>query len=118
MIPLAQATATYTSGELAAFLGILSFLLGLIVLGRKVFGHEPPLHREYASRTDAAILKTEIDKVDHERRTSVANMHAKCDGQMSALRGELNAKIEKLEIRIDAVPERTIKLLRETKDLL
>ncbi len=118
MIPLVHSTATYTSGELAAFLGILSFLLGLIVLGRKVFGHEPPLHKEYASRRDAEALIMEIGKVDNERRTSVANMHAKCDGQMHALRGELNAKIEKLETRIDAVPERTIKLLRETKNLL
>lgn len=109
---------TYTAGELGSFLAIATFLLAAVILVRKVFGHEPPLHKEYASRTSTDLLKTEIDKIDNERRTSVANLHNKVDANIAALRAELTEKIEKLEDRIDAVPGRTIALLRETKNLL
>lgn len=115
---IAQVSPSFTAMQLATFMGIVFFIFALVIAARKVFGQDPPLHKEYASRTDAEFLKGEINKVDGERRTSVANLHTKIDTQLAALRAELTGKIEKLEGRIDAVPERTIKLLRETKDLI
>ena len=112
------AQITYTSAELGAVMGVLLLLLTLAIAARKVFGNDPPLHRQYASREDADFLKSEIGKIDTERRTSVANLHLKIDTQLASLRIELNSKIENLEGRIDAVPQRTISLLRETKGLL
>lgn len=115
---LAQASPEYSPPQLGVALGIAFFIFALIIAARKVFGHEPPLHKEYVSKTEAERLKGELDKIDNERRTSVANLHGKIDSQVAGLRAELTAKIEHLETRIDAVPARTISLLRETKDLL
>lgn len=61
---------------------------------------------EFATRKDHDALKAEVEKIDHERRTSVANLHGKID----ALAGRLDG-------RIDEIPGRTIALLSETKQL-
>lgn len=114
----AQHSPTFTAGEVSTLLGIVLFIFTLIIAARKVFSPDPPLHKEYATRMDADFLKSEIGKLDHERRTAVANLHTKVEATNAALRAELTAKIEKLEVRIDAVPARTINLLRETKGLI
>lgn len=103
---LAESSPTFTPGELASFLGIAAFVLTLVVLSRKVFGHDPALHREYVTKHEHAELKLEVEKIDRERRTSVANLHAKIDEQTR----EINS-------RIDEVPRRTIELLNSTKQL-
>lgn len=61
---------------------------------------------QFATQKEHAELKAEVTKLDSERRTSVANLHAKIDGVA-----------QRLDDRIDAIPARTISLLGETKKL-
>ena len=78
----------------------------------------PPLHATYASKAECVLhnarvehLEQKVDAnykdLDAKRSMSVANLHEKFEEQTR----ELNA-------RIDAIPARTISLLRETKNLL
>lgn len=62
---------------------------------------------EFVTQEQHAELKATVAKIDHERRTSVAELHKKIEGAE-----------RRLNERIDAVPDRTIKLLRETKNLI
>lgn len=99
MMTLAEAGASYTPGQLASFLGIAAFLLGLVVLSRKVFGHDPALHKEYASKDEHNALKKEVEKIDSERRVSVANLHAKIDGN-TAITSATGAKVDQMNLQL------------------
>jgi|GEM_PF-5054404 len=76
MMPIAEYTPAFSGGELAVFLGILFFLLATVIAWRKVFGNDPPLHKEYV--TNAAHLKLEQDtkaahaKLEQETRAALA----------------------------------------------
>lgn len=130
MTLLAQYSPSFTPSELAAFLAIASFILGLVVLVRKVFGHQPPLHREYVSRADHDKFREETlaELKRHANRRAEIYDEQKMQGEkISALQaemkaqradlGELKQQIHDTDKRIDAVPMRTIQLLRETQQL-
>lgn len=75
----------------------------------------PPLHQTFATKEAHAELKREIDKLDNERRVSVAKLHdkqeamgtrlarveEKCDGQTRQLH-QLQNSVENLPDRIRA----------------
>lgn len=131
MIPiLAQYAPSFTAGQLAAFVGILFFVFALIIAARKVFGHEPPLHKEYVTKADHdrdfRLLRDDLTKGAGSRK----QMHEKLEAlasEQSALRQEnesqsrdlqdVKREINGLHARIDSVPERTIRLLNETRQL-
>ncbi|MBI3885914.1 MAG: hypothetical protein HY302_09335 [Opitutae bacterium] len=62
---------------------------------------------QFVTREQHVKLEEEIAKIDNERRVSVAGIHSKIDNLA-----------ERLDDRIDNVPERTIALLKNTKGLI
>jgi len=125
---LAEYSPSFTPGELAAFLGILAFLLGLVVLSQKAFGHNPPLHKEYLSKSDfeAFRLETNAEFKRHAGRRAEIYRKQEDHGQtITRLESEserhtkdiAEAKLAIAEVdrRIDEVPQRTIEQLNEAK---
>lgn len=118
-LPLFVAESTYQGvrssaiGELlvqlAAVAVIIMVLWNLVdrVRGGTAQKREVSFSAEVVTLKQHEDLRKQVDKIDHERRTSVAELHKKVE-----------TAIERLNDRIDKVPERTITLLRETKDLI
>ncbi len=115
----------------AAAIGILMLGLGVIIAWRKVFGHEPPLHEAYASKKEHAALIAKMEEELKRERFSRKGLYEKVEKQgadIASLKtetesqsedlGNLKVQIQETQNRIDAVPERTIRLLRETKGLI
>jgi hypothetical protein len=127
---LAESSPSFTAGELAAFLGIAAFLLGLVLLARKVFGHDPALHMQYVAREDHdrfreetlaelkrhASRRAEIYTLQTEHGAAIRSLQVETTKQTADL-SELKAQVKAVDARIDAVPMRTIQLLRETQQL-
>ncbi|MBI5770821.1 MAG: hypothetical protein HZA93_23795 [Verrucomicrobia bacterium] len=67
---------------------------------------EVTLTENFATTHQHQELRAELEKLDRERRTSVAELHKKVE-----------ALSERLDARIDEIPGRTIALLNETKQL-
>jgi hypothetical protein len=90
---LAEASASVPpAAELAAFLGCAAFLLGLVVLLRKVYDEQ---------------------RAQGERISALATASDRQTADLAALQRSL----EETNARIDAVPMRTIQLLRDTQQL-
>lgn len=124
---LAQQSPAFSPIQLYAFLGILAFILMMVLLVRKVFGHEPPLHKEYVSRAEHEALVEKIDADLGRERGARKQMHQEIanlqsgvevvktqNAQQSAALGELRTEQAKIRDRIDEVPQRTINLLRSS----
>ncbi len=77
----------YTPGQLAAFLGIAAFLLGLVLLSRRVFGHEPPLHKEYITRSEVEKIERSLKDDLTEQASARQGMHE----QITVIAGEMQA---------------------------
>ncbi|MBI5768749.1 MAG: hypothetical protein HZA93_13205 [Verrucomicrobia bacterium] len=107
---LAEAAPSFTPGELAAFLGIVAFLLGLYVLGKKAFGHEPPLHKEYAPRTEIEKLEKKIDAgiaKDTSARKGIYGTLDAHSARLAALEADKHTTAEKLGTLDDKIAENT-----------
>lgn len=127
---LAEAAPTFTAAELYTVLGVLFFIGTAIVLARKVFGHEPPLHKEYVTKADhdkhVAETKAELARQTSSRKgiydrldshgLEITAIKKETETQTKDL-GELKRQITDTNQRIDSVPMRTIQLLRETQQL-
>lgn len=133
MTPLLAETtaANFSPAQLGAFLGIVLFILSLIIGFKKAFGHEPPLHKAYASKDDHDKLVAKMEDEFKRERLSRKGLYEKVEEQgrdIASLQTEtekqtedladLKAEMKDTQNRIDLVPERTIKLLRETKGLI
>jgi flagellar biosynthesis/type III secretory pathway M-ring protein FliF/YscJ len=118
-LPLFLAESTYQGVRSSAIGELLVQIAALAVIVMVVWNlvdrmrggasqkREVSFSEEFATKEQHRKLEAAVEKIDHERRTSVAELHKKIEG------------IERrLNERIDAVPERTISLLRETKDLI
>lgn len=95
--------------QFALIIGFLASIVANIVAIRsstRAQKREVTFSEEFATREQHAELKREVDKIDGERRTSVANLHKKIEDVR-----------ESLDKRIDEIPGRTIALLNETKQL-
>lgn len=118
-LPLFVAESTYQGvrssaiGELLVQLAAVAVIVMVIwnlvdrMRGGTAQKREVSFSTELVTQQQHQELKREVAKLDQERRTSVAELHKKIEGA-----------ITRLNERVDAVPERTIKLLRETKDLI
>lgn len=129
MIPLllAQHAPEFTSGQLYAGVGLLLTLLLVVLLWRKVFVPEPPLHKEYVSRADHTALEERLDVELGRERGARKQMHQEIATLQSGVEvvknqnaahslalAELRSEQAKIRDRIDDVPQRTINLLRSS----
>jgi Skp family chaperone for outer membrane proteins len=114
MIIFAEASAspTFTPGELAAWLGIAVFILSAIVLARKVFGHEPALHKEYATRSELQKMERELKDDLTKQAGARKGMHQQIE-QLGRDQAKLEAQNEfqikqltNLDGKIDRLLER------------
>lgn len=107
-------------------LAVLVVLGGAVVLFRKVFGHNPPLHKEYASKTDVEKLETEL-KRHAARRVEIYNEQKAQGEKLARLEtattaqskdiSDLKDAMTDVNKRIDAIPERTVGLLIDAQRL-
>lgn len=77
----------------------------------------PPLHATYATKTEHVELKERVQAVEEKVDENYKQLDGKRSASIAALHEKLEAQTRELNDRIDAVPERTIKLLRETQQL-
>lgn len=91
---------------IVGFLGSIIASLVVIRSSSRAQKREVSFSDTFATAKEHAALVQEVAKIDHERRTSAANLHSKID--------EL---AKRLDSRIDEIPGRTIALLAETKQL-
>lgn len=120
-LPLFAAESTFQGVPSSDLGNLLVGLAALMIIGKMAWDtldrvrggsqkREVSFSDQYSTREQCAerhgVLTNEIQKIDHERRTSVANLHEKID--------HLSERIDK---RIDEIPARTIALLTETKQL-
>lgn len=104
----------------------LTALGGAVLIFRKVFGHTPPLHKEYASKTDVEKLETEL-KRHAARRVEIYNEQKAQGEKLARLETATNAQTKDISDlkdamtdvnkRIDAIPERTVGLLIDAQRL-
>lgn len=112
LLLLAESGTSFTAGQLAAFLGIVAFLLGLVLLSRKVFGHDPALHKEYVSRADHEKLEREL-KADLAKQAGARKgIYEKIEAQgrdIASLKSETTSQTRQLstmDAKIDRLLER------------
>jgi hypothetical protein len=117
---------SFTPGELAAFLGIAAFIGGLVLMGKKLFGHEPPLHKAYVDTTEYQRRQDKLDAelVRHAARraeiydeqkmqsTKLAALEAESRNQTEALR-DIKEEQRAMRDRFDQSSQRTLELLTE-----
>ncbi|MBA4136754.1 MAG: hypothetical protein C0518_05505 [Opitutus sp.] len=75
---------------------------------------QPTPATTYATKDEAKNLHGRIAR----EREEINRELTRIDAEQKALRNTLDLEIKDLNRRIDAVPGRTIQLLRETKDLI
>ena len=121
-LPLIAAESTFSGVQSSQLGEMLVGVAALLIIGKLVWEgidrvrggstqkREVTLSEQFSTREQCAerheAICAELEKIDRERRTSVANLHEKID-HLS----------ERLDSRIDAIPARTIALLAETKQL-
>lgn len=110
---LAQYSPSFTGTQLATFLAILFFIAALVIAIRQAFGNNPPLHKEYATKNE---LREIHGRIKREREEINAAIKAQAD-DARGLRDKLDEQTHELNKRIDAVPERTIELMRSAQEL-
>jgi hypothetical protein len=77
----------------------------------------PPLHATYATKTEHVELKERVQAVEEKVDENFRVLDSKRSDDVAALHDKLEQITRDLNHRVDAVPERTIKLLRETQQL-
>lgn len=129
-ILLAESATTFTAGQLGAAIGILLLALSVIVAWRKVFNQDPPLYKEYVTRTQHdkdqaetwaelkrhAARRAEIYEEQKRQGEKLARLEVATQQQTEDL-GTIKDQIADANERINAVPERTISLLLDAQKL-
>jgi septal ring factor EnvC (AmiA/AmiB activator) len=124
------AAPSFTAGQLYAVCGVLVFILSAVVLVRKVFGHEPPLHKEYVTKADHdkfrdettqelkrhAARRAEIYEEQKKQGEKLARLETATAQQNSDL-AAIKEQLADVNERVNAVPERTINLLLDAQKL-
>ena len=105
MLPfiLAQSATDFTAGQLGAFVGILLLILGVVIAWRQVFSANPPLHKEYATKTD---MRDAHGRMKRERE--------EVDAEILRVENEFKARMLRSEERIGATRETIASLQAET----
>ena len=119
------AQATPDPVALASFLEVAFYLVGLVTAAVLLWRQwhpaelspQPLTVREHTNFATAKDLKEAHGRISREREEINRELEA-VKAEQRAQREKLSLEIGKLHERIDAVPQRTITLLRETKDLI
>lgn len=77
----------------------------------------PPLHTQFAAKADLTKLEVRVDNLTTEIRGGFDRLDAKRSSSIAGIHDDLNAGLEKVHKRIDAIPAHVISLLRETQQL-
>ena len=120
---------SFTPTTLYEFLGIVGFLIGILV-GIKTL-RSPKPQDEFVSKIDYDKQQAEIREELKRHTSSRKGIYEKLEEQGKSIsriestmtqHGQelitLNDTIDKTNERIDAIPQRVISLLRETKNLI
>jgi predicted Holliday junction resolvase-like endonuclease len=126
-------SVTFT--QFGVFVGCIVVLLGIAATVKSLFTRQPPLHREYVDRATYEADKKKLDdeqarqsrnrkerynleeQREQARTAAIADLKARSEAQGEAIR-QLSGEVSEMQGRIDAIPGRTIELLRGTKGLL
>ena len=110
MLLLAQATApAFTASQLGAALAIVAFLGGLALVLKSLFAHQPPLHKEYATRAEVEKLEKKLEADSAKQASSRKGIYADLEEQgrdVAALKAEFGAvkgHLSNLDSKIDQV---------------
>jgi hypothetical protein len=96
---LAESATAFSATQLGAAVGILLLVLTIIVAWKKAFGHEPPLHKEYALRADHDKLAAKMDEEFKRERLSRKGLYEKVEAQgnaIASLRASTEAQTKQL----------------------
>lgn len=104
MTIIAEYSPSFTAEGLATFLAILLFLGVLVLVARQLFGHQPPLHKEYATKKEL----TEVHGRIKRERDEVNKMVETLQSAVSGISRELDSQTSELNKRIDQIPQRTV----------
>ncbi len=108
---------TVTFSQIGIFVACLIVILGAAV-AFKLLQRDPPLHKEYMTRDQHAELKREIEKLDNERRVSVARLHEETKAlsvDIAALKNETGHQTRQLMLldqKIESLPAKIAVLLK------
>lgn len=121
--------------QFGVFVGCIVVLLGIAATVKSLFTRQPPLHREYVDRASYEADKKKLEdeqarqsrnrkerynleeQREQARAAAIADLKARSEAQGEAIR-QLSGEVGEMQGRIDAIPGRTIELLRGTKGLL
>lgn len=115
---IAESATSFTAAQLGAAVGMLAVVLGIIVAWKKAFGHEPPLHKEYALRADHEKLEKKMDEEFKRERLSRKGLYEKVEAQgnaIAAMRASTEAQTKQLT-SLDAKMDQVLMRLPRTND--
>ena len=117
----AEIAPSFTPGQLAAALGILAFLVSLALALKKLFGHEPPLHKEYVTRIEVAKLEKDLKDDLTKGAVSRKDMHRDIEGlrigqaKLEAETASQTRQLHQLDSKIENLPEKILRLMDRHK---
>lgn len=124
-----------TSTQIGIFIGCLIVLVSFASALKNLFTRQPPLHREYVDRVSYEADKKKLEDEqarqsrnrkeryvieesrEQARAAAIADLKARSEAQGEAIK-QLSGEVGEIQTRIDAIPGRTIELLKGTKGLL
>lgn len=95
--------------QIGVFFACVVVVVGLAVGVKMLLHRDPALHREFATREQHAELKKEIEKLDTERRVSVARLHEKTEtlstdiAQLKSETTHQTRQLQSLDSKMDQV---------------
>jgi hypothetical protein len=111
-----SATA-FTDRQLGAALGILLFALTVVIAWRKVFGHEPPLHKEYVTRIEVEKIERSLKDDLTKQAGSRKQMHKEIE-DLRVAQGRLEEKTDsqtqqlfQLDNKIEDLPDKILRII-------
>lgn len=114
-----SSSPSFTPGELASFLGILAFLVALVLGLKKLFGHSPPLHKEYAARTEQEKLERKVEANEAKNTSARKGIYGTLDEHAAEI-AKLKESAERtkiLERKIDDNTAMTSEMKGELKQI-
>lgn len=130
MLPLAQAAPS--AAALKDFLEVAFYIAGLVtavVLAWRALTGRPeateiagqPIsvaaHPGTVTREELKQVHGRIERERKEIDREISRVESATERRMHSVEAKLDDQTEKLNARIDAIPERTIELLKTTRDL-
>lgn len=97
--------------------GVLFLLNQALTFWKEHMREKPAPADTYATKAEHSELKHRVEELSEKIETNFRALDHKRSVSIAGLHDDLNATRQTLEARIDAMPQRTIVLLNETKQL-